>query len=206
VEHGIFVVSDEIYEKLIYDGYEHVSIASINDKIKEQTIVVNGVSKTYAMTGWRIGYTASNSEIAKIMSNMQSHATSNPNSIAQKAAEAAINGEQDIVKDMVSAFITRRNYMVKRIHSIPGLSCVTPNGAFYVLMNISKFIGTEIDGIEIKGSNDFADALLEKAKVALVPGSGFGIDTHVRLSYATSLQNITEGLNRIEDLLNKVNR
>lgn len=206
VEHGIFVVSDEIYEKLIYDGYEHVSIASINDKIKEQTIVVNGVSKTYAMTGWRIGYTASNSEIAKIMGNMQSHATSNPNSIAQKAAEAAINGEQDIVNDMVSAFITRRNYMVKRIHSIPGLSCVTPNGAFYVLMNISKFIGTEIDGIEIKGSNDFADALLEKAKVALVPGSGFGIDTHVRLSYATSLQNITEGLNRIENLLNKVNR
>ncbi|MBU2700194.1 aspartate aminotransferase [Sporomusaceae bacterium BoRhaA] len=206
VEHGIFVVSDEIYEKLIYDGYEHVSIASINDKIKEQTIVVNGVSKTYAMTGWRIGYTASNSEIAKIMGNMQSHATSNPNSIAQKAAEAAINGEQDIVNDMVSAFITRRNYMVKRIHSIPGLSCVTPNGAFYVLMNISKFIGAEIDGIEIKGSNDFADALLEKAKVALVPGSGFGIDTHVRLSYATSLQNITEGLNRIENLLNKVNR
>lgn len=206
VEHGIFVVSDEIYEKLIYDGYEHVSIASINDKIKEQTIVVNGVSKTYAMTGWRIGYTASNIEIAKIMGNMQSHATSNPNSIAQKAAEAAINGEQDIVNDMVSAFITRRDYMVKRIHSIPGLSCVTPNGAFYVLMNISKFIGTEIGGIEIKGSNDFADALLEKAKVALVPGSGFGIDTHVRLSYATSLQNITEGLNRIENLLNKVNR
>jgi aspartate aminotransferase len=206
VERGIYVVSDEIYEKLIYDGYEHVSIASINDKIKEQTIVVNGVSKTYAMTGWRIGYTASNVEIAKIMGNMQSHATSNPNSIAQKAAVAAINGAQDIVNVMVSEFISRRNYMVKRINSISGLSCVTPKGAFYVLMNISKFIGNEIDGIKIKGSDDFADVLLEKAKVALVPGSGFGIDTHVRLSYATSLQNITEGLNRIEVLLSKVSR
>lgn len=203
VERGLFVVSDEIYEKLIYDGYQHVSIASLNDKIKEQTIVVNGVSKTYAMTGWRIGYTASNSEIAKIMANIQSHATSNPNSIAQKAAEAAISGDQDIINTMVSAFISRRNYMVKRINAMPGLSCVTPNGAFYVLMNISKLIGKEIAGKQIHGSDDFADVLLEKAQVALVPGSGFGIDTHVRLSYATSLQNITEGLSRVENLLNK---
>jgi len=201
VERELFVVSDEIYEKLIYDGYKHVSIASLNNKIKEQTVVVNGVSKTYAMTGWRIGYTASNHEIAKIMANIQSHATSNPNSIAQKAAEAAISGEQDIINTMVSAFISRRNYMVKRINAIPGLSCVTPNGAFYVLMNISKLIGKEIEGKKINGSDDFADVLLEKAQVALVPGSGFGIDTHVRLSYATSLSNITEGLNRIENLL-----
>jgi len=205
VERGLFVVSDEIYEKLIYDGYEHVSIASINDKIKEQTIIINGVSKTYAMTGWRIGYTASNAAIAKIMANMQSHATSNPNSIAQKAAEAAINGDQDIINAMVSEFLSRRNYMVKRINSIPGLSCVTPNGAFYVLMNISKFIGSEIAGRKINGSDDFADTLLEESRVALVPGSGFGTDTHVRLSYATSLQNIIEGLNRIENLLSKVN-
>jgi aspartate aminotransferase len=203
VKHGIFIVSDEIYEKLIYDGYQHVSIASINDKIKEQTIIVNGVSKTYAMTGWRIGYTAANAEIAKIMGNIQSHATSNPNSIAQKAALAAITGNQDIVDTMVSAFIERRNYMVKRINSIPGLSCITPNGAFYVLMNISKLIGLEIAGRKINGSDDFADVLLEKAQVALVPGSGFGIGTHVRLSYATSLENIAEGLNRIENLLSK---
>lgn len=203
VKRGLFVVSDEIYEKLIYDGYQHISIASINNKIKEQTIVVNGVSKTYAMTGWRIGYTASNAEIAKIMGNIQSHATSNPNSIAQKAAEAAITGPQDVIDPMVSAFVSRRNYMVKRINSIPGLSCITPNGAFYVLMNISKFIGTEIEGKKINGSDDFTDVLLEKAKVALVPGSGFGIDTHVRLSYATSLENITEGLTRVESLLKK---
>ena len=203
VERGLFIVSDEIYEKLIYDGYEHISIASLHDKIKEQTIVINGVSKTYAMTGWRIGYAAANAEIAKIMGNIQSHATSNPNSIAQKAALAALTGEQDIIKTMVAAFASRRDYMVKRINAMPGLSCVTPHGAFYVMMNISKLMGKEIAGQTIKGSDDFADVLLEKAKVALVPGSGFGIDTHVRLSYATSLENITEGLNRIEALLSK---
>lgn len=206
VERGLFIISDEIYEKIIYDGYKHVSIASVNDKIKDQTIIINGVSKTYAMTGWRIGYAAANAEIAKIMGNVQSHATSNPNSIAQKAAEAAIEGEQEIINTMVSEFVSRRNYMVSRINSIPGLSCITPNGAFYVLMNISKLIGSEIEGKKIKGSDDFADVLLEKAQVALVPGSGFGIDTHVRLSYATSLQNITEGLNRIEGLLRKNSR
>ncbi len=204
VERGLFIVSDEIYEKLIYDGYEHISIASFNEKIKEQTIIINGVSKTYAMTGWRIGYTASNETIAKIMANMQSHATSNPNSIAQKAAEAAINGDQEIIKPMVAEFTKRRDYIVKRINSIPGLSCLTPNGAFYVLMNISKFIGKEIAGRKINGSDDFADILLDKALVAVVAGSGFGIDTHVRLSYATSMQNITEGLNRIEKILSEV--
>jgi len=203
VSKGIFVVSDEIYEKLIYDGYKHVSIASFNDKIKDLTIIVNGVSKTYSMTGWRIGYTASNEKIATIMSNVQSHATSNPNSIAQKAALAALEGPQDIIDIMKAEFVKRRDYMVDRINSIKGLSCIKPNGAFYVMMNISKFIGTEIDGVKINGSDDFAELLLEKAKVALVPGSGFGTDIHVRLSYATSLENIKEGLNRIENFLNK---
>ncbi|ABZ83250.1 aspartate aminotransferase [Heliomicrobium modesticaldum Ice1] len=201
VEYGIFVISDEIYEKLIYDDFEHVSIASINDKIKEQTIIVNGVSKAYSMTGWRIGYTASNAPIAKIMANIQSHATSNPNSIAQKAALAAITGPQDIVGTMVGEFVRRRDYMVERINAIPGLSCLKPNGAFYVMMNISKIIGSTFAGRRINGSDDFADLLLEQAQVALVPGSGFGIDTHVRLSYATSMENITEGLNRIENFL-----
>ena len=201
VEKGFYVVSDEIYEKLIYDGKTHVSIASINEKIKAQTIIVNGVSKTYAMTGWRIGYTASTPEIAKIMSNVQSHATSNPNSIAQKAAEAAISGPQDMVATMVAAFASRRDYMVKRINSMPGLSCVNPNGAFYVMMNISQLMGKELAGLKIQSSDDFADILLEKANVALVPGSGFGIDTHVRLSYATSQETITTGLDRIEQFL-----
>ena len=201
VEKGFYVVSDEIYEKLIYDGKTHVSIASINEKIKAQTIIVNGVSKTYAMTGWRIGYTASAPEIAKIMSNVQSHATSNPNSIAQKAAEAAISGPQDMVATMVAAFASRRDYMVKRINCMPGLSCVNPNGAFYVMMNISQLMGKELAGLKIQSSDDFANVLLEKANVALVPGSGFGIDTHVRLSYATSQENITKGLDRIEQFL-----
>lgn len=198
VEQDIFIISDEIYEKLIYDGYRHVSIASLGNKVKAQTIVINGVSKTYAMTGWRIGYAAAPLEVAKIMSNIQSHVTSNPNSIAQKAAEAALTGDQSSVEFMVSEFIRRRNYMVERINAIPGLSCVKPNGAFYVLMNISELIGKEIEGKKITGSDDFAELLLEYAGVALVPGSGFGVDTYVRLSYATSLQNITEGLNRIE--------
>lgn len=203
VEKGIFIVSDEIYERLIYDGFTHTSISTLNDKVKDLTIIVNGVSKTYSMTGWRIGYTASNEKIAKIMSNVQSHATSNPNSIAQKAAEAALDGPQDDVDKMVSEFINRRDYMVQRINSIDGLSCIKPNGAFYVMMNISKLIGKELGGVRINGSDDFANVLLDKAKVALVPGSGFGTDIHVRLSYATSLENITEGLNRIEKFLNK---
>ena len=203
VSKNIFVVSDEIYEKLIYDGYKHVSIASFNDKIKDLTIIVNGVSKSYSMTGWRIGYTASNEKIATIMGNVQSHATSNPNSIAQKAAQAGLEGPEDIINMMVAEFAKRRDYMVERINSINGLSCINPNGAFYVMMNISKIIGKEINGVKINGSDDFANVLLEKANVALVPGSGFGTDIHVRLSYATSLENIKEGLNRIEKFINK---
>lgn len=203
VSKGIYVISDEIYEKLVYDGYKHVSIATFNEKIKDLTIIVNGVSKSYSMTGWRIGYTASNEKIAQIMGNVQSHATSNPNSIAQKAALAALEGPEDIIEIMKAEFIKRRDYMVDKINSIEGLSCIKPNGAFYVMMNISKLIGTEINGVKINGSDDFANLLLEKANVALVPGSGFGTDIHVRLSYATSLENIKEGLNRIEKFLNK---
>lgn len=203
VSKEIFIVSDEIYEKLIYDGYKHISIASFNDKIKDLTIIVNGVSKSYSMTGWRIGYTASNEKIATIMGNVQSHATSNPNSIAQKAAQAGLEGPEDVMNMMVAEFAKRRDYMVERINSIDGISCINPNGAFYVMMNISKIIGKEFAGVKINGSDDFANVLLEKANVALVPGSGFGTDIHVRLSYATSLENIKEGLNRIENFLNK---
>lgn len=201
VEKGIFVISDEIYEKIIYDGFEHVSIASFNEKIKDMTIVVNGMSKSYAMTGWRIGYTASNTKIATIMSNYQSHATSNPNSIAQKAALAALSGSQAELDGMVKEFAARRDFMVEKINSIAGLSSIKPNGAFYVMMNISQYIGKEIQGALIKGSDDFAEILLEKANVALVPGSGFGTDVHVRLSYATSMDNIVKGLERIERFL-----
>ncbi len=200
VEHDIYVVSDEIYEHLTYEG-KPVSIATFGDAIKDLTIVVNGVSKTYAMTGWRIGYTASNAALAKVMGNVQSHATSNPNTIAQAAAVAALDGPTETVEMMRSAFLERRNYMVERINRMDGVSCLRPHGAFYVLMNISKLIGKEIAGCTIGGSDDFANAFLEKANVAVVPGSGFGADSYVRWSYATSMESIKEGLDRLEKFL-----
>ncbi|HHU63548.1 MAG TPA: pyridoxal phosphate-dependent aminotransferase [Clostridiales bacterium] len=201
VKNDIFVISDEIYEKLIYDGKEHISIAALNDKIKDRTIVVNGVSKAYAMTGWRIGYTASNQEIASVMNNIQSHATSNPNSIAQYASIAALNGPQDCLYEMVKEFQKRRDYMVKKINSIEGLSCRKPMGAFYVMVNISKTFNRRIDDYTINSSIDFAEALLSKSKVAVVPGISFGDDNFIRLSYATSMEKIKEGLNRIEQFI-----
>lgn len=201
VKKGIYIISDEIYERLIYDGDKHISIASLGEEIKDLTIVVNGVSKTYAMTGWRIGYTASNERIAKAISNIQSHATSNPNSIAQMATIAALEGSQECIEDMKVEFVKRRNYMVEKINSIDGLSCTKPKGAFYVMMNISNYINKSIQGKLIKGSDDFADILLEKVNVAVIPGSGFGAENYVRLSYATSLDNIIKGLDRIENFL-----
>lgn len=197
VKHNIYVISDEIYEKLLYEG-THTSIASFNQDIKDLTIVVNGVAKAYAMTGWRIGYTACNKEIAKAMSNFQSHATSNPNTIAQYATIAALNGPEETLNEMVNAFKERRDFMVEKINSIENLSCLKPQGAFYVMVNISKLIGKTINGKAINNSVDFADYLLDDAKVAVVPGIGFGNDNYIRLSYATSLDNIKEGLNRIE--------
>lgn len=200
VKHDIYVISDEIYEKLTYDG-RHVSIASFGKEIKDLTIVVNGMSKAYAMTGWRIGYTASTKEIANIMTNVQSHATSNPNTVAQYASIEALKGDQEPINEMVKAFIERRNYMVDKINSIEGISCRKPEGAFYVMVNISKTIGKTFRGKTIHSSMDFAEYLLDSVKVAVIPGSGFGTDDYVRLSYATSLDNIKEGLNRIEAAL-----
>lgn len=200
VKHNIYVVADEIYEHLIYEG-KHVSIASFNNKIKDLTIIINGVSKTYAMTGWRIGYSASHPEVAKAISNLQSHATSNPNSIAQAATVAALNGGEEEIARMKAEFQKRRDYMVERINSIPGVSCRNPHGAFYVVMNISQLKGKLLGGRTIHTSDDFADVLLEKAGLALVPCSGFGADDFVRWSYATSMENIVEGLNRLETFL-----
>ncbi|MDK2902225.1 MAG: aspartate aminotransferase [Clostridiales bacterium] len=200
-EYDLVVVSDEIYEKLIYDDAKHVSIASFNDDIKARTIVINGVSKTYAMTGWRIGYSASNEEIASIIGNVQSQATSNPNSIAQYAALAALQGTQQPVTIMVEEFKKRRDYICQRINSIEGLSCVKPAGAFYVMMNISQYTGQKVNGCDIIGSVDFAQMLLDKAHVAVVPGEPFGDDRFVRLSYATSIEQIEKGLARIEQCL-----
>lgn len=201
VENDLYVISDEIYENLVYDHYKHVSIASFNDEIKKRTIVINGVSKSYAMTGWRIGYSASNPEIAKVISNFQSHAASNPNSIAQCATIAALRGPQDEMKKMVAAFDERRNYMVKRMNEIEGVHCIKPHGAFYVMMNLKKILGTTLYGQKIETADQFCQLFLEKAGVALVPGTSFDAPKHCRWSYATSMKNIEEGLNRLEKFL-----
>ena len=200
VENNIFVISDEIYEKLIYEG-KHISIGSFNEKIFDLTITINGMSKSYAMTGWRIGFAAANPQIAKIMSNIQSHAASNPNSIAQKAALAGLTGPQDNLIEMVKVFKERRDYMVERINSIEGVSCLKPNGAFYVMMNIKQLYGKTLYGEVIDSADKFAELFLEHAIVAVVPGTGFGADGYVRWSYATSMENIKEGLDRLENFL-----
>ena len=198
VKHNIYVVFDEIYEKLIYDGALHTNIATFGDNIKDLTIIVNGMAKAYAMTGWRIGYTLSNAKLAKAMSNIQSHATSNPNSIAQFASVEALNGDQSSVDIMRNEYIKRRNYMVERINSIEGISCLNPTGAFYVFMNVKKLLNKEHYGKMITSASELCNDILDRALVALVPSEGFGIDGYVRLSYATSIENITEGLDRIE--------
>ncbi|NLZ39629.1 MAG: pyridoxal phosphate-dependent aminotransferase [Firmicutes bacterium] len=204
LEHNLYIVSDEIYEKLIYGQQPHISIAALGEEIKTRTIVVNGVSKTYAMTGWRIGYAAATAPIAKLMSNLQSHATSNANSIAQKAALAAILGPQDCVAQMKAAFAKRRDYMVQKIKSIPELNCIEPDGAFYVFVDVSKLFGRSYRGQQITDSMDFATLLLEKAQVALVPGTAFGAPNYVRLSYALSLEQAQEGMERIENFIKQL--
>jgi len=197
VKNNLFVVSDEIYEELIYDGEIHHSIASFDKDIYDKTITVNGMSKSYAMTGWRIGYVAARREIIDIMTNIQSHSTSNPNSIAQYAASAALNGTKEEVHKMRGEFETRRDYMVERINKMPLVSCAIPKGAFYVMMNISLLFGKTINGKKITGSLAFSEILLDMAKVAVVPGIVFGAEGYVRLSYATSLNNIKKGLDKI---------
>lgn len=200
VKHNLYVVSDEIYEHLIYEG-KHVSIASFNPQIKNLTIVVNGVSKTFAMTGWRIGYAAANPEIAKAMANIQSHASSNPNSIAQAAAVAALEGGMDDVNRMLKHFRRRRDFMVDMFENIDGVSCKRPNGAFYIMMNIDELIGRTMYGTTIHNADDFAQLFLDVAKVAVVPGTGFGVNNYVRWSYATSMDNIVEGIERLKKFL-----
>ncbi len=197
VKHNIYVIMDEIYEKLVYEG-AHKNIATFGDDIKDLTITVNGMAKAYAMTGWRIGFTASNAAVAKAMSNIQSHATSNPNSIAQAASVEALLGDQSSIDVMRAEYIKRRDYMVERINSIDGISCRKPNGAFYIFMNVRELLKTEHYGKKFNSASELCDDILERALVALVPSEGFGIDGYVRLSYATSMENIIEGLDRIE--------
>lgn len=201
VKNEIYVIADEIYYGLVYDGQEFTSFASLGDAVKDLTILVNGVSKSYAMTGWRIGYTASNDPIAKVMSNYLSHSTSAPSSISQWAAVEALSGPQEGILAMRDEFEARRNYIVERMNRIDGVSCLKPEGAFYVMMNIEKLIGCTFGGMEITGSDSFAKAFLEQGLVAVVPCSGFGAPNFVRWSYATSMENIKAGLDRLEKFL-----
>lgn len=198
VKHDLYILADEIYYQLIYDGIEFTSIASLGEDVKERTLLINGVSKSYAMTGWRVGYCAANKTLAKIMSNFLSHSTGAPSTISQWASVEALTGPQEGIEAMRLAFLERRDYIVKRINSIPDVSCIKPNGAFYVMMNIEKLVGKTLGGKLIENDDDFAVALLEKALVAVVPCSGFGMKNFVRWSYAASMENIEKGLDRLE--------
>lgn len=202
VEKDIYVVSDEMYEYLTYDGAEHVSIGSLNDEIFARTITVSGVSKSYAMTGWRIGYTGSSLEIAKLMGSVQSHSASNPNSIAQKATVEAITGPQETIAYMKEQFDKRRKYMVERIAKMPHVSCVEPKGAFYVFIDVEEATAMKYKGEVVGSSAKLADIMINDFNVALIPCEDFGIENHVRLSYAISLENIEKGLDRFEAFLN----
>jgi aspartate aminotransferase len=200
-EHDLYVVSDEIYSCLVYDGKEFVSFAGLTKDAYERTILVTGVSKSYAMTGWRIGYAAASAEIASLMSNFLSHSTGGPATMSQVASVEALTGEQGTVEEMRKIFEERRNYIVERINQIEGVSCIKPDGAFYVMMNLSEILGKTIAGRLINTDDEFAVAFLEKAMVAVVPCSGFGAPGFVRWTYAASMENIKEGLDRLEKFL-----
>lgn len=204
MEKQVWCISDEIYEKILYDGCRHYSIAGIEPEIKPLTITVNGVSKAYSMTGWRIGYMAGPQELMQTISNLQDHSTSNPASISQQAALEALQGPQENLKIMLKSFSERREYIVSRLNNIPLISCLKPQGAFYVFPNVSKILKKTFKGKKIADSLSLTDILLTEAKVAVIPGSVFGEDGFIRLSYATSMENITEGLNRIEQFVKKL--
>ena len=204
-KYDIIIISDEMYEKLIYDNENHISIASLSKDAYERTIVINGLSKSYAMTGWRIGYCAASEKIAKLMISIQSHVTSNVCSITQYAALEALNGPQDEITKMINEFEKRRNYMINRIESIDNLSIVKPKGAFYIMINIENCLGKEINGKILNDSMEFCASLLENEKLAVIPGKAFGLNNYIRVSYATSMEAIKEGLNRIESFIKKLN-
>ena len=200
-KHGIYVLADDIYYKLVYDGIEYTSIASVSPAMKEQCIIVNGVSKIYAMTGWRVGYTLSNETVAKAMSSYLSHSTGAPATPAQYAAIEALTGPQDSVETMRQEFEKRRDHLVERMNKVPGVSCLKPQGAFYVMMDMSGFVGKEMYGHVIENDVDFAQLFLEKGLVATVPTSAFAAPNYLRWSYATSLEQIDKGIDRLEKFI-----
>ena len=197
ISNNLFVISDEIYERLIYDkDAPHISIASLGNEIAKNTIVINGLSKSYAMTGWRVGYSASNADLARVLSYLQGHCQGNTNSIAQKAAIEALSGSQDSVQHMANSLRKRRDYVVERLKKIPGCDFIYPQGGLSVFVDISG-----LPDSRIKNGNDFAEELLSKENVSLVPGTDFGSDKHIRISFATSMERIIEGFDRIERFL-----
>ncbi|MBM4055082.1 MAG: pyridoxal phosphate-dependent aminotransferase [Planctomycetes bacterium] len=198
VEKGLYIISDEIYEKILYDGVKHFSPAAINDDCYNKVITVNGFSKVYSMTGWRLGYAAGPEKIIKAATNIQDHTTSGANSITQLAGLEALRGNQDSVHTMVKEFDRRRRYAVDRLNAMKGVSCLLPQGAFYAFPNVSRLYNNS----SVKGSFDLVSLLLEKAHVAFVPGAPFGADAYIRISYATSMENIEKGLDRFEKFLN----
>ncbi|MGE5438442.1 MAG: pyridoxal phosphate-dependent aminotransferase [Bacteroidota bacterium] len=203
-EKNIFVISDEVYEKLIYDDIPFASMASVSPELKSLTAVVNGLSKSYAMTGWRIGYAACRREIITGASKIQSHSTSGASSVSQYAGIAALSGPQDTIKVMNKEFKRRRDYIYEKLISVPGVRSTRPSGAFYIFPDLSSFYGKSFNGHTVNNSSDMALYILEKAKVAVVPGIAFGSDDHIRISYSTSMENIVEGVDRIISALGKL--
>jgi len=199
VERGFAVISDETYEALVYDGYQHVSIASLSDTIYARTIVVNSLSKAYAMTGWRLGYAAGPAEIIKAMDGLQGQMTSNPTSFAQRGAVAALVGSQEPTQRMREEFAKRRRYIVDRLSGMRGIRCHSPEGAFYVFPNVSALYGKRHGNKAVTNSTEFTTFLLDAARIAVVPGVEFGSDNHIRISYATSMANIEKGMNRMAE-------
>ena len=204
VEHNLLIISDEIYEKLIYDGQQHVSIASLGKEVQAKTVIINGVSKAYAMTGWRIGYAAGPKDLIAAMTTIQSQSTSNPTSIAQKAAVAALKSGDAFPQQMVKEFDRRRRFVVDRLNRIAGVRCPLPSGAFYVFPNITGLFGRTSAQGSITSASDFSTYLLNKAQLVTVPGEPFGSPSHIRLSYATSLDVLEVGLERMERAVNNL--
>ena len=198
---NLYILSDDIYEHITYDGFKFFTIAQI-EKLKSRTLTMNGVSKSYSMTGWRIGYAAGPKEIIKAMAKIQSQSTSNPTSISQAAAVEALNGTQDFISERSNSFKERRNFVVDSLNNIKGISCLSPEGAFYVFPNCKKLLNKKT---KLKTDKDFVEKLLEKAEVAVVQGSAFGLDGYFRISYATSMENLRKAMNRIKTFCENLN-
>ncbi|MGQ9500162.1 MAG: pyridoxal phosphate-dependent aminotransferase [Dissulfurimicrobium sp.] len=206
VQRNIMIITDDIYDMIRFDGKGPENVASLMPEAKANTLIVNGVSKTYAMTGWRIGYMAGPEAVVKAATKIQSQSTSNPNSIAQKAAVAALTGPQDCVRKMCAAFKERKDFVMGRLNAMPGVNCVEPGGAFYVFPDLSFCYGARVQEKTIEGSLDLADYLLDEAKLAVIPGIAFGDDRFVRFSYAVDMETLKEGMDRLEMALSALKR